>query len=150
VKTSLTTLLLVAVACARGADDPEPPDPKGKDLKALQGSWGLHSLKLMGNEMPIPMQGDKAITFVISKQRVKMMGGAEKAKELAIKLDPKKKPGHIDLTEAGAKKTVKGIYKVEKEMLYLCFRVDNEGKERPKGFDDDKAATMIFKKETKK
>lgn len=137
-------LLPLLLCPALPADDPEPPGSMTKELKALQGTWKLSSIRAPGLA-GIPQLDKVALSLTFAKNKLTVKQD-QNAKEGTFKLDPKKKPMHIDLSQKG-EKTAPGIYKIEKGQLHLAFRVNPDGKERPKSFDDKEVIVMIFAKQ---
>jgi len=75
----------------------------------------------------------------------------DRTSEWKYRADPKKNPKEIDLTPGGgpsAGKTLKGIYKIEKDVLTICHvrtGVDGaEKKDRPSEFDAKKRDDVVI------
>lgn len=152
-RTALLTSLVLALASAtpRADDDPEPPGSKTRELKALQGTWELRSIRVGGQKgaVPPPVLGQIKLTLTVTRDKVKMNQTAfDEEKESTIKIDPSRKPMHIDMTDK-AGKTTRGIYKIEKGEWHIASFPQPGCKDRPKTFDEDKVVVIILKKPTK-
>jgi uncharacterized protein (TIGR03067 family) len=105
-------------------------DAARKEQERLQGTWKV--LKMVDSGRPGPADEVQKTRLVVAgdKLTVQMDG---KPEELAtFTLDPGKKPAAIDIRPAKGRELVKGIYKLEKDQLHICFAKD--GKDRPKEF----------------
>jgi RNA polymerase sigma-70 factor (ECF subfamily) len=155
--TKLKTLLLVLgtglLACgllfAEGLPSGKHPEnmpqetrPVGKEkqvkgLKELEGIWKVVSLETEGKKAPEAELKGMRWTFKGSSLHITdetdQAGGM-----CTVKVDPSKKPKHIDITsEEGPTKgkTVQGIYKLEKGRLIVSVQeVQNAGQGRPTDF----------------
>src|SRR3954467_14497445 len=107
-------LALVALAAAAACADDVDPEPKSKG-KDVEGNWEV--VKAIGDKGGPPPAG-LVLKFAKGKVSVSFMNQKDKAH--SYKLDTKKKPAHIDLTDENGK-TVAGIYKIEKGELYVCI-----------------------------
>src|SRR5579884_2772426 len=109
-KTRLTGIFLVgltfaSVGVAVGGD-------AKSELKKFAGAWAVESLRDRGKDAPAE-EAQKA-TFIFSGDKITIEfqeGGKTDKLEGTFKIDPSKKPGHIDLDVAGKKAT--GIYAFE-------------------------------------
>src|SRR5437867_9142460 len=127
---------LVWFAGLAGAQD----DALKKDMERLQGAWKMvafetadaaaaKDIKIKGK---IVFEGNKFIVFLDDTK----FGEAE------FKLDPSKKPKHIDVTPADGfnkGKTLLGIYEFDGDKLKLCSYDDPQV--RPKSFAYEKGET---------
>src|SRR5581483_12307320 len=94
-------------------------DAIAKDLKLLEGHWALQSFVADGKE--VPAEKIQTIRLTIQGEKYLVDFGKQKM-ELAIRIDPTKKPKAIDLIMVkDDKKTVTpGIYEVSADTLKLC------------------------------
>ncbi len=107
----------------------------GKDsdeavLKKIQGTWKFVAHEVNGQPTPPEMVAKLKITFTGNKWSVSEDGKVVQAG--THKLDPTKKPGHIDatVTEGHDKgTTMLGIYELKGDTIRVCF--DPAGKVRP-------------------
>jgi uncharacterized protein (TIGR03067 family) len=103
----LTVGLLFGVASA--GDDAK------KELKKFEGTWSVVSAEKGGEKAP---DNDiSKIKLVFSGEKITYKEGDE-SKEGTIKIDPSKKPAHIDISLDG--KNYLGIYSLTKGELKLC------------------------------
>jgi uncharacterized protein (TIGR03067 family) len=105
----------------------------GEDaLKKVQGTWKFLSHEMNGQPTPreeveklkISFSGDK---FSVTEDGKVLQAGTNK-------LDPTKKPAHIDATVTdgqGKGVTMLGVYELKGDTLRVCF--DPTGKQRPTG-----------------
>jgi uncharacterized protein (TIGR03067 family) len=117
-------LLLVVAAGLLAV--PAVADDATKDR--IEGTWVVVSC-LKNGKAQDDIKGDK-VTFKDSTVTVQSKKKEEKA---AYKVDTSKKPSTIDITPEGGKGTVLAIYKIEGDVLKLCF-VEKEGAGRPTEF----------------
>jgi uncharacterized protein (TIGR03067 family) len=136
--------VMVAALVAAGA--PGGEGAANKELAKLQGTWKV--LKAVKSGDPEPADEVQKMRVVISGDKFTIQTG-EKKEEAGIKLDPAKKPAAIDIRAVGDPVTVRGIYKLEKGQLTICFTRD--GKPRPKEFSSSqKAGTSLVVLEREK
>lgn len=122
---------LVGVATAQDSE---------KELKKLEGTYKVKALKKDGMDAPKEvMDSVKGVEIKGGKLIIKVMGEDKTAK---IKVDPTRKPAHIDITPEDRpeeNKTLPGIYSLEKDELTIVFA---EGGDRPKDFKADGEKTL--------
>jgi uncharacterized protein (TIGR03067 family) len=117
--------MLVGSLSAIGASGQE----KGKtDQDKIQGTWTFVTVEKGGVESTNDIPKDAKVIFTTDKVKIQAEG---KEMEIGYKLDPSKKPGHIDLTinEGGKDAVLKGVYKLEGDTLKVCFA--GPGEKRP-------------------
>jgi uncharacterized protein (TIGR03067 family) len=133
--TTLTAVVLTSLIAA--------PIPKEEPKKGIEGEWKVVEFVKGGT----PREKDRlgTVTFKGDQMTISMTTNGRKRDEtLTFTLDPKAKPMTIDLrpvkgaNDQGVRKdqVVKGIYKLEKDKLTICFGLD--ATERPKEFKSEK------------
>jgi len=131
------------------AADPSPEPEETDDAKAILGNWEVAKAVKDGKAPP---GGEvKDMKMEITKEQLLItMGGKERKQMAAYKLDVKSKPRGIEITPNGLEdKPIKGIYKLEKGELTMCWGAP--GKDRPEKFDDrDKILLVLRKAKAKK
>jgi uncharacterized protein (TIGR03067 family) len=114
-----------------------------KALAELQGTWKLTEFGI-GDELS---QEQMQPRWVVKGNKV-FYAGAELA---TLTLDPAGTPKIIDLAVAKSKKTLEGIYVVEKDTWKICVSAEAEGvKERPQGFSTKDKPTyrlLVFERD---
>jgi len=115
-----------------------------KELAALQGDWLVVSSVYEGKNL----LEDEKVTINIKGDWVTIFGNGKKKDTSVVKLDPSKSPKAYDEhpLDPEDNKVVLGIYKLEKDMLTLCYTM---GKERPKAFDGkaDDTGLIVMKRQ---
>jgi uncharacterized protein (TIGR03067 family) len=118
---------LVSAGVAAGGD-------AKAELKKFEGAWVVESGKSNGRVLPEKEAQQMTATFAEGKATFSDGGKKEKG---SIKLDPGKKPRHIDLTIGSD--TFPGIYAFEGGKLKLCY---DEGGKRPTKFESPKGSKV--------
>ena len=136
----VAAFLAAAFAGSATADDAE------KAMKELEGTYTLKALTKGGKSAPDEVFANfKEMVLKDGKITLKLK---EKDQVAKIKLDPTKKPAHIDLTPTeGPEKetTMKGIYLYEKGTLTIVLAREGE---RPKDFkaEGDDVGKIVFQR----
>jgi uncharacterized protein (TIGR03067 family) len=138
-----TVLLVPALALLVGANAPGGGNAKD-ELKKLEGTWAPVDGELKGKPLPPELKEKIRITFSGDKISIQRQQGD--VGHATFKLDPAKKPRHIDITpsdgpEAG--KTVPGIYEVEGDRLKLAI-AEGEGAARPAEFKAPEGSRVTY------
>jgi uncharacterized protein (TIGR03067 family) len=133
----LVTLLLAAAALAAVPTLlPARAQEKGN---RPEGKWHIKSLIESGKKAPDEVQ---ALTFEFKGDRVTLSFFGKDSKSGAFKADPTKEPPQFEMELDGKGRQMLGIYKLEKDVLTLCF---SEGsKERPTRFEAPKGSGMVL------
>jgi uncharacterized protein (TIGR03067 family) len=117
------------------------------DLKALQGSYKLESLSIMGKDAPAEIVANTTVKITGDELAIAIKDTTKTAK---IKIDPKAKPAHIDISPSDGPekgKTFPGIYKIEKGELVIAF---TEKGDRPTDFKGEGDVGVLRLKRTEK
>src|SRR5262245_43413686 len=123
-KTGVAVLVCVALASASVAGG---GDAKA-ELKKFEGTWEVESTRGRGKDIPAKEFKGGAIIFTGDQVTIrKKNGDREKG---TFKIDPGKKPPHIDFKAGG--ETTPGIYAFKGGKLTLCL---TEKGERPTEFE---------------
>ena len=134
---SLSVLLfLVAAATAEDAK---------AVLERLQGEWEVEKVVINGEILPL----DKVIDNSYSLKGDKLIPSKSPDDPATLEVFPDKKPAWVNMTDRD-KKTMLGIYRVEKDRWEICARDD--GQLRPTEFKstkDVKTYIMILKRKVK-
>jgi uncharacterized protein (TIGR03067 family) len=128
----LVPALIVALAANARAIHGEKKDPP--KVTELEGKWVFVSV-LQGGTLVKEIAGTKV---VIEGERFKVLGEDANPDKLKFRLDPTKKPKHIDFIEPNVEQSLKGIYLIEGDTLKIC--VDRGGKDRPSARPTDFAS----------
>src|SRR5262249_62115477 len=134
----LLGVTLVSASVAVGGD-------AKAELKKFEGTWAVESAREGGKDVPADKL--KGITFTFRGDKMVFGKGDKEKDEATFKIDPGKKPPHIDLMTKG--KTLPGIYAFEGGQLKLCFGVDAE---RPSKFESpagSKTVLLVLKRAKK-
>ena len=124
---------------------------RGDDMKDLAGTWTCTSA--VNDGKPIAEDIVKELRLTLTAEGgYKTTRGDQVLFDSTCKLDPSQTPKHIDMigTEGDNKgKAAQGIYKLERDMLTICYTMP--GGERPKEFDSKpgSAATLVVWKRGK-
>ena len=138
----MTVSLLAALPLSAVPNKPpQKKDPVKEELRKLEGTWECTGLEYDGLQYT-----DKTLDKVLAKIgnprlvfKGKKLGCMANQQTITIdlKIDPKKKPKAIDLTNQlrRGSGTVKAIYVLEGDSLKTCFSRD--GRERPAKFNTE-------------
>lgn len=116
-----------------------------KALKELAGRYKAVSVEKGG--VPAPREITEKLAVTIKDDVITIDIGEGKEKRAKIKVDPTKKPAHIDLSpDEGPEKgkSFPGVYKLDKDELTLVFA---EKGDRPKDVTSEGATLLKLKKE---
>ena len=138
---------LAAVVLAAGFTGLVVADDSEKALKELEGVYGLKSLSKGGKSAP-PEVIVEFKEMVIEGDKITLRIGSED-KVAKLKLDPSKKPAHIDISpEQGGESAVRGIYQTRETdkglELTIAFR-KGPGGERPGDFKGEGKEDVVLK-----
>jgi uncharacterized protein (TIGR03067 family) len=128
------TLILQRVTVKQPPAD-KTDDEAGKpveDTDLIQGAWRVTKIEMGGG--PKAARPDKNEKWTVGAGRIEW-SAVRRSVTLSYSLDPAKSPKQIDMevTEGfGTGARFKGIYKLEKGTLEVCYYL--EGKERPTAF----------------
>lgn len=135
-------LLFFAAGMLIAADGPK--QDKEKIAKEVQGTWEGVTAEQVGKK------GKLGAAWEVKEEKI-IETNAKGTGEWKYRVDPAKTPKEIDLTPnvgPAAGKTLKGIYKIEKDTLTICYvggKVeDPEKKERPTEFDTKKRDDVVI------
>jgi uncharacterized protein (TIGR03067 family) len=137
---------LVAIALGSIIAAPVPKDAP-KQTESFEGEWVLIAIVHEGKRLDMK---PGVVTF---KDRVYTLsyGPDNPENELVtFTFDPKANPMTIDFTPQGENLVIKGIYKIEKDKLTICFGMD--GTDRPKEFKseaDSRTGLIIVERKKK-
>jgi uncharacterized protein (TIGR03067 family) len=134
-RSKLAALVLLGVALAWG-EVAVGGDAKA-DLKKFEGTWAVEFLRRTGKDAPAEVIGQ--LTFTFAGGKVTSRSGDKQTQEGTYKIDPSKKPRHIDLTLNG--KMSAGIYAFEGDRLKLCL---HHPKDRPTEFSAPAGSTSVL------
>jgi RNA polymerase sigma factor (sigma-70 family) len=116
------------------------------DKEKLQGTWVPVSVVTGGRKASEQEIKDKNFEMVFSGDKVTIPAKGE-MKEVTYKLDPSKKPKHIDFLVA-EDKAAKGIYLLQGDTLKVC--VSEEGDERPTELESKEGSKILLMELKKK
>ena len=143
-RASAFLLSPLVLAASVGAADPSPEPDEPNDAKAILGTWELVKAEMDGKSPP--PNNRKEMKIEITKDHfIITTVGVERKEKAGYKLDPKSKPRRIDISPSDDKKTLEGIYKLEKGELTMCWGVE-PGTGRPARFDEKGRVFMVFRK----
>jgi uncharacterized protein (TIGR03067 family) len=144
-KSMRSMLLFLAVGLLVAADHPKKDKETADELRGIWvGIGAVTSGKAARLESIWDFKEDKIVLTLT----VTTLKG--RTSEWKYRADPKMNPKEIDLTPGvgpSAGKTLKGIYKIEKNILTICYvrvGVDAEKKDRPSEFDAKKRDDVVI------
>jgi RNA polymerase sigma-70 factor (ECF subfamily) len=132
-------------AAAEDAKKDKDGDKK-TDKEKLQGAWVPVAVVTEGKKRSEQEIKDKNFEMVFSGDKVTVPVKGDK-QEVTYKLDPSKKPKHIDWQMPGDK-VAKGIYLLEGDTLKVC--VSEDGEERPTEFESKEGSKIVLMELKKK
>ena len=119
--------------------------------ETLVGEWAVISFEKDGKKVPEEDFKGTRVRFTSSPGTVTVTKGEKTAAEGTIEVDPAKQPKTINvtITSEGPRKgkTSLGIYRVDGDILTLCF--DDSGKMRPKEFVSKPGSGLDLRKYTR-
>jgi uncharacterized protein (TIGR03067 family) len=126
--------------------------PRGAPgLKELAGAWKPYSRETNGVKEMAPKDVVESLAVVIDNGKVVLMEDGKEANFLVTaRLFPDKSPAQIDLIVTIKGETVNpdqtspGIYKLEGDLLTVCFREPGREVERPTEFATKKGDNTIL------
>lgn len=143
---SLACLLAGPALVADEGIDPEPKKPAEAVLKALQGEWEI--VKAVKDGVDGTKEMPRGAFVLIKKDQMIFKAEKEPEDPATIKIDPRQKPAHIDISADRGKEQMKGVFKLEKDTLTISF--NDNGQDRPKGFDKAHGQIVLRRRAAKK
>ena len=134
---SLALVAFIGQSARPDDDDPEPPD----SLRSLDGKW-QQVTRIQGG-MPSDENLIKNRTITFEKNKYTLRDSGEVAGELTFVIDRSKKPAHIDVTFVNNGGGDKGIIKLERGVLTVCF-AGGDGSARPRKFESKDGTQNIL------
>jgi RNA polymerase sigma factor (sigma-70 family) len=113
-------------------------DKANDDKDAIQGTWKVTGVEMGGKEAPDDPQikNMKSSKWVITADKITISLPNQARQDASYKLDPTKKPKHLDFkpldgpaSEKG--KTGHGLYSLDGDVLKVCMPMSPEADERP-------------------
>jgi RNA polymerase sigma-70 factor (ECF subfamily) len=141
---------------ARAEDQPKPAAEdatkaqdadKKTDKDKLQGTWVPVTVEFRGRKVSEQEIKDKNFEMIFTGDKVTIPTSQGDTQEVTYKLDPAKKPKHIDFLISKDEPS-KAIYLLQGDTLKVCMPM-KEGDERPTEFES-KTGTSILLMELKK
>ncbi|HLW65597.1 MAG TPA: TIGR03067 domain-containing protein [Gemmataceae bacterium] len=145
---SLTCLL----AAALFATDVPRDQIQRDDLEQLQGTWKVEKVETAGQVLPANALGELRMVFEGNNLTMMMDKTArEKSRFTLMEGEP---PGiDIEQPRGAGMETVKGIYRLEEDMLTICTNEGGGGQGmRPKNFEtkgNDRVVLIVLKRVSK-
>jgi uncharacterized protein (TIGR03067 family) len=137
--TKPTFCLVLVAGLLLGADQPRLA--ARTDRARLQGAWKVTSGRANGKEGPEDAFKEARLEFKGRHVRGTTENG--KTRRLTFKIDPRRRPKTIDLTNPARKQTILGIYSLEGDRLKLCLGAP--GAARPTRFEAKEGTkTVLF------
>ena len=133
----ITAVLVAALVAAGTAGS---GDAAKKELQRLQGTWKV--LKMLNEGKPAPAEMIAKTEVVLSGHKAIVKTG-ERDETAIITVDPTKKPAAIDIRQEKEKGVLKGIYKLEKNRLTVCF-AEKPDAPRPKEFTSTEESGTVL------
>lgn len=132
-------LVIVAAGLFIAADAKEDV---AKEMKKLEGKWKVVAVEARGMKVPEDKLKDAAV--IIKGDKITMADPGKGSKDLVFKIDPTKKPKHIDLTDPKEKDTAPAIYSLEGDELRICVPLAMKDAKRPESFETKDKPQMAF------
>ena len=143
------------------APQPAPATPEPEDaFAALQGEWVYEKIVSAGvavpkESFPYEVHFNSPNQLIMKGITVGQVTGKDRVEDIV--LDLSKTPARLDMTRQvrGQKQTVLAIYKIEGDVLTICFSRGADRKpstERPTAFESDpktKADVLVLKRKAK-
>lgn len=143
-RVGLTIALVVLAAPYRPPRDERPPSaPAG-----LHGEWEVVAASLAGKPHPAFKPGDAVFVFTADTMTIRW---TVKKRDIVypIKVNAATNPGHFDMQSTSKKATTAmnvGIFKIEGDLLTICFQSGGGDAARPKEFvSAPNSRTLLWK-----
>jgi len=104
---------------------PLPKDIPKSDITILQGDWERIAMEVSGKEVTYASQ--YVLTIKADKWYMRTVNDGREPTWISFKVDAAKKPKEIDLIYPD-RAAIKGIYKVEGDILIMCHMVEAESR----------------------